>query len=44
MLFYTQRLTDALNKRFDDMDEVYDVANYGCKYGCLWFRILPRNY
>jgi hypothetical protein len=33
MLFYTQRLTDALNERFDDIDEVYDVANYGCSMG-----------
>ena len=27
------RLTDALDERFDDLDEVKDVANYGCEAG-----------
>ena len=27
------RLTDALDERFDDLDEVKDVANYGCSSG-----------
>ena len=27
------RLTDALDERFDDLDEVKDVANYGCGAG-----------
>ena len=27
------RLTDALDERFDDLDEVKDVANYGCAAG-----------
>ena len=33
VLFYTQQLTDALSERFDDMDEIKDVANYGCGGG-----------
>ena len=27
------RLTDALDTRFDDLDEIKDVANYGCEGG-----------
>ena len=27
------RLTDALDERFDDLDEVKDVANHGCAAG-----------
>ncbi len=27
------RLTDALDERFTDLDEVKDVANYGCAAG-----------
>ena len=27
------RLTDALNERFDDLDEIKDVANHGCAAG-----------
>ena len=27
------RLTDALNERFTDLDEVKDVANHGCDAG-----------
>ena len=27
------RLTDALDERFDDLDEVKDVANHGCVAG-----------
>mgnify|MGYP003132332407 CR=1 FL=1 len=27
------RLIDALDARFDDLDEVKDVANYGCSGG-----------
>mgnify|MGYP001460247030 CR=1 FL=1 len=31
------RLTDALDERFDDLDEVKDVANYGCSGGVSGF-------
>ena len=31
------RLTDALDERFDDLDEVKDVANYGCAAGVSGF-------
>tara|TARA_R100000781_G_scaffold89237_2_gene54936 strand:+ start:698 stop:1012 length:315 start_codon:yes stop_codon:yes gene_type:complete len=31
------RLTDALDKRFTDLDEVKDVANYGCAAGVSGF-------
>ncbi len=31
------RLTDALVKRFDEFDEVKDVANYGCAAGVSGF-------
>ena len=31
------RLTDALDKRFDDLDEVKDVANHGCAAGVSGF-------
>lgn len=37
MLFYTQQLTDALNERFDDLDEIKDVAKYGCAIGVSGF-------
>ena len=32
-LLNMSRLTDALDERFDDLDEVKDVANYGCAAG-----------
>ena len=31
------RLTDALDERFDDVDEIKDVANYGCAAGVSGF-------
>ena len=31
------RLTDALDERFDDLDEVKDVACYGCGAGVSGF-------
>jgi len=31
------RLTDALDERFHDLDEVKDVANYGCEGGVSGF-------
>jgi len=31
------RLTDALDERFDDLDEVKDVAKYGCEVGVSGF-------
>ena len=31
------RLTDALNKRFTELDEVKDVAKYGCEAGVSGF-------
>ena len=31
------RLTDALDKRFNDLDEVKDVANHGCSGGVSGF-------
>ena len=31
------RLTDALDERFDDLDEVKDVANHGCAAGVSGF-------
>jgi len=31
------RLTDALDERFDDLDEVKDVANHGCGAGVSGF-------
>lgn len=37
VLFYTQELTDALSERFDDVDEIKDVANYGCSGGVSGF-------
>ena len=37
VLFYTQQLTDALSERFDDMDEIKDVATYGCSGGVSGF-------
>ena len=33
MLFYTQDLTDALNARLDDLDEIKSIAEYGCAMG-----------
>ena len=32
-LLNMSRLTDALDERFDDLDEVKDVANHGCAAG-----------
>jgi len=37
MIFYTQRLTDALTERFDDMDEVDLIARTGCSVGVSGF-------
>lgn len=37
MLFYTQALTDALSERFDDLDEIKDVAKHGCHGGVSGF-------
>ena len=37
MLFYTHDLTDALSERFDDMDEIRDVARHGCIGGVSGF-------
>lgn len=37
MLFYTQQLTDALAARFTDLDEIKDVAHYGCSGGVSGF-------
>ena len=31
------RLTDALDERFNDLDEVKDVANHGCEAGVSGF-------
>ena len=31
------RLTDALDKRFEDLDEIKDVANNGCEAGVSGF-------
>jgi len=36
-LLNMSRLTDALNERFDDLDEVKDVANHGCSGGVSGF-------
>ena len=37
MLFYTEELTNALAERFDDIDEISDVARYGCSGGVSGF-------
>jgi len=37
MLFYSHELTNALNERFDDLDEIKDVAQYGCAMGVSGF-------
>ena len=36
-LLNMSRLTDALDERFDDLDEVKDVANHGCAAGVSGF-------
>ena len=36
-LLNMSRLTNALDERFDDIDEVKDVANYGCINGVSGF-------
>ena len=36
-LLNMSRLTNALDERFDDIDEVKDVANYGCAAGVSGF-------
>ena len=33
----TSRLTKALDERFDDMDEIKDVADHGCEGGVSGF-------
>ena len=37
MLFYTEALTAALNDRFDDIDEIRDIATHGCEGGVSGF-------
>lgn len=37
MLFYTEELTKALAERFDDLDEIKDVARHGCSGGVSGF-------
>ena len=37
MLFYTEALTAALNDRFDDIDEIRDIAAHGCEGGVSGF-------
>ena len=37
MLFYTEELTKALEARFDDIDEIYDIARSGCAMGVSGF-------
>ena len=37
MIFYTQRLTDALQERFTEEDEIVDIANFGCSIGVSGF-------
>jgi len=37
MLFYTEELTKALADRFDDFDEIKDVASHGCSGGVSGF-------
>jgi hypothetical protein len=37
MLFYTEELTKALAERFDDFDEIKDVASHGCSGGVSGF-------
>jgi len=37
MLFYTEELTKALSERFDDLDEIKDVARHGCSGGVSGF-------
>ena len=36
-LLNMSRLTDALDERFDDLDEVKNVANHGCEGGVSEF-------
>ena len=36
-LLNMSRLTDALDERFDDLDEIKDVANHGCSGGISGF-------
>lgn len=43
MLFYTHELTKALEERFDDIDEIYDIANYGCSMGVSGFVYLHET-
>mgnify|MGYP003150135714 FL=1 len=35
--YRSSRLTDALNERFTDLDEIKDVANHGCDAGVSGF-------
>ena len=35
--YRSSRLTDALNERFDDLDEIKDVAKHGCDAGVSGF-------
>ena len=37
------RLTHALDTRFDDLDEIKDVANYGCGGGVSGFIYTTRH-
>lgn len=43
MLFYTKELTKVLEERFDDIDEIYDIANYGCATGVSGFTYLHET-
>lgn len=37
MLFYTEQLTTALRERFNDVDEMRDIAFHGCEGGISGF-------
>ena len=37
MLFYTEELTKALAERFDDIEEIKDIAAHGCSGGVSGF-------
>ena len=36
-MFYNHELTDALASRFDNLDEIKDVADHGCSAGVSGF-------
>jgi hypothetical protein len=35
---------DALTARFDDADEIKDVANLWLRRRCIWFHLLLRDF